>query len=162
MTSQDAVTLWLNCLTDSDRTVRSSFSQQSACLLDCRTDTLTSQVPACLPPLHNPATQATISQTVAQRLVEARLSLQPAQLDTFLVCLVEVYSSPALQGPARRQLQDCLLQLFFSPASNVTAYARALVPLQAMLSSDKRSHLSTLYPSLYSLHYSAICCSGVK
>ena len=99
---------------------------------------------------------------MVQRLVEARLSLQPAQLDTFLVCLVEVYSSPALQGPARRQLQDCLLQLFFSPASNVTAYARALVPLQAMLSSDKRSHLSTLYPSLYSLHYSAICCSGVK
>ena len=86
---------------------------------------------------------------MVQRLVEARPSLQPAQLDTFLVCLVEVYSSPALQGPAlqgpaRRQLQDCLLHLFFSPASNVTAYARALVPLQAMLSSDKRSRLSPL------------------
>ena len=75
---------------------------------------------------------------MAQRLVEARLSLQPGHLDTFLVCLVEVSSSPALQGPARRHLQDCLLHLFFSPASNVTAYARALVPLQAALSSDKR------------------------
>ena len=104
---------------------------------------------------------------MVQRLLEARLSLQPAQLDTFLVCLVEVYSSPALQGPARRQLQDCLLQLFFSPASNVTAYARALVPLQAMLSSDKRSRLSTRCPSLYSIicitpHSAAVACSNLQ
>ena len=120
--SDAALALWVQCVTDSDLRVRMAFATRVDALLNCKTDTLSSQ--------------EHISRLLVDRLVELKPAIGASQLDTFLATLVTV-SQGSLPKSATNQLYDCLLSLYFSASTNVTTYARALEPLKLALLSDK-------------------------
>ena len=120
--SEAALALWVQCVTDVDRGVRMAFATNVDALLNCKTDTLSSQ--------------EHISHLLVTRLVELKSAISSPQLDSFLATLVTV-SQGTLPKDAMNQLHDCLLSLYFNASTNVTTYARALEPLQVALLSDK-------------------------
>ena len=120
--SEAALALWVQCVTDVDRRVRMAFATSVDSLLNCKTDTLSSQ--------------EHISCLLVDRLVELKPAIGASQLDSFLATLVTV-SEGCLPKSATNQLHDCLLSLFFNASTNVTTYARALEPLKLVLLSDK-------------------------